>query len=100
MSTVKDGGMIMFATNERLRMLEKNALHHIESVDLATPMQQLHDVLEALIEVPTGQRRSDTEFARQASIALDILARHTQRLSAFVYTLTEHVEGCLCLQEK
>jgi hypothetical protein len=81
----------MLTSNQQLRALEAQALHCLDRVDLATPMQQLHDVLEALIEVPTGQRRSDTEFARQAAAALDMIVDRTERLAAFVYTLTEHI---------
>jgi hypothetical protein len=58
-------------------------------------MRQLHEVLAALIEVPTKERCADTDFARQASAALDMLSAHTHRLSAFVHTLAEHVNGCL-----
>ena len=58
---------MIFASNEQLKALEAQALHHLQSVDLTTPMKQLDAVLEALIEVPTKERRSDTDFARQAS---------------------------------
>jgi len=82
---------MMDTSNEQLKALEAQALQHLQSVDLITPMKQLDAVLEALIEVPTKERRSDTDFARQASVALDVLIRHTQRLSVCVDTLTEHV---------
>lgn len=81
----------MHTGNEQLQALEAQALQYLQSVDLTTPMQQLETVLEALIEVPAKERRSDTAFARQASVALDMLVNHTQRLVACVHTLTEHV---------
>jgi hypothetical protein len=81
----------MSTSHEQLKALEAQALQHLQSVDLTTPMQQLDAVLEALIEVPTRERRTNTDFARQASVALDVLVQYTQRLSACVYTLTEHV---------
>jgi len=81
----------MYAANEQLQALEAQALQYLQSVDLTTPMQQLETVLETLIEVPAKERRSDTDFARQASMALDVLVNRTQRLAACVHTLTEHV---------
>lgn len=81
----------MSTSTESLRRLENQALQHLRSVDLALPMAQLQAVLEALLEVPTHTRRSDTAFARQAMGALDILLEHTRKLSAFVDLLTDHV---------
>jgi hypothetical protein len=82
---------MMYTANEQLKALKAQALQHLQSVDLITPMKQLDAVLEALIEVPTKERRSDTDFARQAAVALDMLVRHTHRLLVCVDTLTEHV---------
>jgi hypothetical protein len=81
----------MSALTQPLQVLEAQALHHLQSVDLATPMAQLHAVFEALIDVPTRERRADTAFTRQASAALDGLLEHTQKLSALVCMLTEHL---------
>lgn len=83
----------MFGPNETLKALQDQALHHLQSVDFTTPMQQLDDVLEALIEVPTTQRRSDTDFARQAHAALDLLIYRARKLTRVVHTLTEHVSS-------
>jgi hypothetical protein len=81
----------MYAAMQPLQVLEAQALQHLQSVDLATPMEQLHVVFEALIEVPTRERRSDTAFTRQAAVALDTLLERTQKLCALVRLLTEHV---------
>ena len=81
----------MSALTQSLQVLEAQALHHLQSVDLATPMAQLHAVFEALIDVPTKERRADTAFTRQASAALDGLLERAQKLSALVGVLTEHL---------
>jgi hypothetical protein len=39
----------MYVCDNHLKVLEDNALHHLDSVDLLTPMRQLDDVLSALI---------------------------------------------------
>jgi hypothetical protein len=83
----------MYAAVQPLQVLEAQALYHLQSVDLATPMEQLHAVFDALIEVPTRERRSDTAFTRQAAVALDTLLERTQTLAALVHLLTEHVSG-------
>ena len=85
----------MYVCDNHSKVLEDNALHHLDSVDLLTPMRQLDDVLSALIEVPTVERRSDTEFARQASVAVDMLILRTQRLLNRVHQLTDHVHASL-----
>jgi hypothetical protein len=54
-------------------------------------MKQLDTVLQALIDIPTRERRSDTDFARQAAVALALLGEHARQLSACVRTLSEHV---------
>ena len=88
----------MLEPNNTLKALQATALHHLDSVDLLTPMRQLDEVLAALIEVPTRERRTDTEFAQQAALSVDILIRHTHRLLDRVHTLTEHVSGSLALK--
>lgn len=85
----------MYASDNPTKCLEDNALHHLDSVDLLTPMRQLDDVMSALIEVPTRERRSDTEFARQVSVAVDMLILRTHRLVDRVHLLTEHVNGSM-----
>ena len=81
----------MFTTETQLKALEETALLHIQTVDLFTPMKQLDVVLQALIDIPTTERRADTAFARQAAVALDMLRAHASQLSACVQTLSEHV---------
>jgi hypothetical protein len=81
----------MFTTETQLQALEETALLHIQSVDLFTPMKQLDVVLQALIDIPTTERRADTAFARQAAVALEMLHAHARQLSACVQTLSEHV---------
>ena len=81
----------MFTTETQLKALEETALLHIQSVDLFTPMKQLDVVLQALIDIPTTERRADTAFARQATVALEMLRTHAHQLSACVQTLSEHV---------
>ena len=81
----------MFTTDVHLQVLEETALLHIQSVDLCTPMKQLDAVWQALIDIPTRERRADTDFARQAAVALAMLGEHARQLSACVHTLSEHV---------
>ena len=81
----------MFTTDVHLQVLEETALLHIQSVDLCTPMKQLDAVWQALIDIPTRERRADTDFARQAAVALAMLGEHARQLSAYVHTLSEHV---------
>ena len=81
----------MSALTQSLQVLEAQALHSLQSVDLATPMAQLHAGFEALIDVPTKERRADTAFTRQASLALAGLLDRSQKLSALVSVLTEHL---------
>ena len=52
---------------------------------------QLDQVFEALMHVPTKERRSDTAFALRAKIALDMLIHKTDKLTAYVQSLNEHV---------
>ena len=81
----------MFRTDSNLQALEDDALSHLQSVDFTTPIKQLDDVFAALIEVPTTERRADTDFAYQARAALDMLVNHTNQLAALVWTLGEYV---------
>jgi hypothetical protein len=81
----------MFTIEAPLQALEETALRHIQSVDLFTPMQQLDTVMQALIDIPTTERRADTDFSRQAAAALDMLSEHARQLAACVRTLSEHV---------
>jgi hypothetical protein len=74
-----------------LHVLEAQALQHLHSVDLTTPMEQLVAVFEALIEVPTKERLSDTAFTRQAAVALEALRDRTRNLVTLVHVLSEHV---------
>jgi hypothetical protein len=83
----------MFTIDAQLKALEETALLHIQSVDLFTPMKQLDVVLQALIDIPTAERRADTDFTRQAAVALDMLSAHARQLCACVRTLSEHVHG-------
>ena len=84
----------MITSPEMLDELEAKALRHLDSVDFLTPMRQLDGVLDALLEVPTWERRGDTDFARDAAVAVDRLVHHTQRLVQRLHTLSEHVQGC------
>jgi hypothetical protein len=81
----------MFTAETELRVLEESALQCIQSVDLFTPMKQLDVVLQALIDIPTTERRADTVFARQATVALETLDEHARQLSACVRMLSEHL---------
>jgi hypothetical protein len=81
----------MHTLTQQLQTLEAQALQLLHSVDLATPLEQLHMVFEALLEVPTTERRSDTAFARQASGALEVLLERLHKLLALGCVLTEHV---------
>ena len=48
-------------------------------------MKQLDAVWQALIDIPTRERRADTDFARQAAVALALLGEHARQLSACAY---------------
>lgn len=84
----------MIASHDVLDELEAKTLRHLDSVDFLTPMKQLDDVLDAMLEVPTWERHSDTHFARDAAVAVDRLVLHTHRLLERLHTLSEHVHGC------
>lgn len=81
----------MFTNDTSLQVLEETVLHHIQSVDLFTPMRQLDAILQALLDIPTTERRADTDFSRQAAVALDMLSAHARQLAGCVRTLSEHV---------
>jgi hypothetical protein len=81
----------MMAPLATLQSLESKALYHLQNVDFETPLHQLDQVFEALMHVPTRERRSDTAFALRAKIALDMLIHKTDKLAAYVHSLNEHV---------
>jgi hypothetical protein len=83
--------MIVLATQTQLVSLEQTALNKIREVDLKTPMQQVAQVFEALLDVPTTARRANTAFSAQALAALQTLLAEMHRLCAVVDTMTEHV---------
>jgi light-regulated signal transduction histidine kinase (bacteriophytochrome) len=74
-----------------LATLEQTALTRIWQVDLKTPMQQVHQVLEALLDVPTVARHADSTLSPQTQAALDTLLTETRRLSAVIDTLTQYI---------
>ena len=81
----------MFTTDVHLQVLEETALLHIQSVDLGGRRIIKKKIWQALIDIPTRERRADTDFARQAAVALAMLGEHARQLSACVHTLSEHV---------
>ena len=81
----------MYDTPKTLVALENDAIQHLQRVDVNAALRQLDQVFESLIEVPTKERRSNTEFTRRAKIELDILMHQTNKLSAFVHSLSEHI---------
>lgn len=81
----------MHNTPKTLVALENDAIQHLQHVDVNTALRQLDQVFEALIQIPTKERRSDTEFTRRAKIELDILMHQTNKLSAFVHSLSEYI---------
>ena len=81
----------MYDTAKTLVALENDAIQHLQRVDVTSAVRQLERVFEALIQVPTFERRSNTEFSRRAKIELDILLHQTNKLSAFVHSLCEHI---------
>lgn len=81
----------MHDLSKTLITLEEEAIQHLQRVDVNTALSQLDNVFEALIQVPTKERRSDTEFTRRAKVELDILMHQINKLSAYVHSLNEHV---------
>jgi hypothetical protein len=81
----------MLTLQQQLAGLEQTALSKIDAVDLKTPMQQVGQVLEALLDVPTTVRGANTAFSNQALAALQMLLAETHRLYAAVATMTQHV---------
>ncbi len=81
----------MYDMPKTLLALEDEAIHYLQQVDVNTALRQLDNVFEALIQVPTKERRSDTEFTRRAKVELDILVHQINKLSAYVHSLSEHV---------
>jgi hypothetical protein len=85
------GDKLMLTLQQQLAGLEQTALSKINAVDLKTPMQQVGQVLEALLDVPTTARGAHTVFSNQALAALQTLLAETHRLSMAVATMTQHV---------
>jgi hypothetical protein len=81
----------MYETPKTLVALENDAIQHLQRVDVNAALKQLDQVFEALIQVPTKERRSNCEFTRRAKIELDILLHQTNKLSAFVHSLCEFI---------
>ena len=81
----------MYDTHKTLMSLEDDALQHLQRVDVNTAIRQLDYVFEALIQVPTKTRRTDTEFTRRAKVELDVLIHQTNKLSAYIHSLSEHI---------
>jgi 3-deoxy-D-arabino-heptulosonate 7-phosphate (DAHP) synthase class II len=74
-------------SSEAVKHLQATTLSHLHSVDLTTPMQQLHEVLTMLLEVPTFARQTDTDFTHQTSAALALLGARTRQLADAVEKL-------------
>ena len=81
----------MYDLPKTLLALEEEAIHQLQRVDVNAALRQLDNVFEALIQVPTKERRSDTDFTRRARVELDILSHQINKLSAYVHCLSEHV---------
>lgn len=81
----------MHDIRKTLLALENDAIQHLQRVDVNTALRQLDQVFEALIQVPTKERRTNTEFTRRAKIEIDILMHQTNKLSAFVHSLNDHI---------
>lgn len=81
----------MLASQKQLASFEQKALSKIREVDLKTPMQQVGQVLEALLDVPTTVRCANTTFSNQTLAALQTLLAEMHRLCAAVDTVAEHV---------
>lgn len=81
----------MYDIPKTLVALENDAIQHLQRVDINTALRQLEQVFEALIQVPTKERRSNTEFTRRAKIELDLLMHQSNKLSALVHSLSEHI---------
>jgi hypothetical protein len=74
-------------SGETVDCLQATMLSHLHSVDLTTPVQQLHAVLTALLEVPTFARQTETNFTRQTSAALTLLGARARQLADAVERL-------------
>ena len=81
----------MLAPHRQLTSLEQTALGKIREVALQTPMRQVGEVLDVLLDVPTALRHADTPFSNQALAALQTLRAEIQSLCMAVDTLAEHV---------
>jgi len=81
----------MYDIHKTLVALENDTIQHLQRVDVNTALRQLDLVFEALIQVPTKERRANTEFTRRAKVELDILLHQSNKLSALVHSLSEHI---------
>jgi len=89
----------MLAHRDQLTHVERTALAQLLDVDLMTPMQQIRLGLEALIDVPTTARSTNSVFSDQAAAVLEVLSRDAERLREAVHTLTEHVHRTSLLSQ-
>ena len=85
----------MSAQHEQLANLETTALAHLQDVDLHTPMEQIRYGLEALLDIPTTARCTNTAFSRQAEMAINSLIGEATHLYAFAQSLMAHVNRTL-----
>jgi hypothetical protein len=74
-------------SGETVNGLQATMLSHLHRVDLTTPVQQLHEALTTLLEVPTFARQSETNFTRQTSATLALLRARTRQLADVVEKL-------------
>ena len=81
----------MMAHRDPLTQLEDTALAQLQDVDLMTPMRQICLGLEALLDVPTTVRASNSAFSDQAAAVLKVLSDDIERLCDAVKALNEHV---------
>ena len=76
---------------DALAHLEAAALTELQQVDLQTPMQQMRQALEALLDVPTTARAANAPFSQQAEAALVGLTEDARQLCEVAQTLMTHV---------
>ncbi len=81
----------MAPQHEELIRLQATALAQLQHVDLHTPMQQIRQVLDALLDVPTSARAANTAFSQQTSALLTVLMCDTQQLCTAIHNVMEHV---------
>lgn len=83
--------MLSLSQHDQLAGLEKRALSQLKEIDLMTPMRQIRHGLDALLDIPTTVRASNTTFSQQALTEIVALAGEAQQLSLAVQGLMEHV---------